>query len=131
MKWALVYAHALCIYMCVSVDDLSPLLLQSLFPPVQLILHGAHVVIQSNAPDSERSNELFRINSGFYLVKSNALTQTAFEAIVADAQASALSEQPSFYKSLCGPNGEFRSGISEYNNMHNALLLIPWTIEAF
>eukprot|EP01135_Chromosphaera_perkinsii_P002154 Nk52_evm88s217 gene=Nk52_evmTU88s217 len=60
------------------------------------------IVIQSNAPPAEKErNGYLRINSGFYLVKSNPRTIAAFQAIVEHAAKSEKTEQPSFYEVLC------------------------------
>lgn len=72
--------------------------------------HGSDLVIQTNAPDNERSNDRRRINSGFYLVKSNERSVNAFNDIVLFAAQSRLSEQPCFYDVLCGKSGETRIG---------------------
>jgi hypothetical protein len=62
------------------------------------------IVVQSNAPWPEElaANGPLRINSGFYRVRSNPKTILAFDAIVAHAQNSSMTEQPSFYIVLCG-----------------------------
>lgn len=65
---------------------------------------SSDLVVQSNAPwpDEQAANGPLRINSGFYRARSTPLTLAAFEAIVAHARSSSLSEQPSFYIVLCG-----------------------------
>ena len=71
------------------------------------------IAIQSNAPLTEKqTNGLLRINSGFYLVRSGPRSEKAFAAIVDHARRSELSEQPSFYSTLCGAGGSFREGWS-------------------
>ena len=69
-------------------------------------------VVQSNAPSDEAvANGPLRINSGFYRVRSNPVTVRAMEEIVAHAQTSKLTEQPSFYVVLCGgKQGEWTEG---------------------
>jgi len=70
------------------------------------LLHAmeSDLVVQSNAPYPQElaDNGPLRINSGFYRARSTPLTIDAFANIVASAQASRLSEQPSFYMVLCG-----------------------------
>ena len=71
------------------------------------------IAIQSNAPpEEEAENGKRRINSGFYLAKSNPQVVEAFRQIVAHARASTLSEQPSFYTILCGDELEYVQGKS-------------------
>ncbi len=62
------------------------------------------LVLQSNAPwpDETAANGPLRINSGFYRARATPLVIAAFEAIVAHARRSSMSEQPSFYIVLCG-----------------------------
>ncbi|CAI5518813.1 unnamed protein product [Closterium sp. Naga37s-1] len=63
--------------------------------------------IQSNEPDAARPpHGKRRINSGFYFGRSDEATIAAFEAIVAAAAKTELSEQPSFYDVLCGEKGQ-------------------------
>lgn len=50
----------------------------------------------------------YRLNSGFYFAHADASTITAMEKVVKHAAASALSEQPSFYVTLCGEGGSNR-----------------------
>ncbi|XP_059657849.1 beta-arabinofuranosyltransferase RAY1 [Cornus florida] len=51
-----------------------------------------------------------RLNSGFYYVHSDGSTITALEKVVMHAATSNLSEQPSFYDTLCGEGGSNRVG---------------------
>ena len=75
------------------------------------------IAIQSNAPpEEEAENGKRRINSGFYLAKSNPPVVEAFRQIVAHARASTLSEQPSFYTILCGDELEYVEGKSDCVN---------------
>lgn len=75
------------------------------------------IAIQSNAPpEEEAENGKRRINSGFYLAKSNPQVVEAFRQIVAHARESALSEQPSFYTVLCGDDLEYVQGKSNCVN---------------
>ncbi|GJP47240.1 hypothetical protein CLOM_g6452 [Closterium sp. NIES-68] len=63
--------------------------------------------IQSNEPNATLPGTgIRRINSGFYFARADPMTVKAFEAIVAHAAKTQLSEQPSFYDVLCGDNGE-------------------------
>ncbi len=69
------------------------------------------IAIQSNAPPEEAAeNGKRRINSGFYLAKSNPSVVEAFRQIVDHARQSTLSEQPSFYTVLCGDELEYVAG---------------------
>ncbi|GAB2297945.1 Beta-arabinofuranosyltransferase ray1 [Dionaea muscipula] len=51
-----------------------------------------------------------RLNSGFYFARSDNSTILGFENIVKHAANSELSEQPSFYDTLCGEHGSKRVG---------------------
>ncbi|XP_021746739.1 beta-arabinofuranosyltransferase RAY1-like [Chenopodium quinoa] len=51
-----------------------------------------------------------RLNSGFYFVRSDDPTIAAMEKVVMHAMTSDLSEQPSFYDTLCGLDGVNRVG---------------------
>ncbi|KAJ9554470.1 hypothetical protein OSB04_018515 [Centaurea solstitialis] len=49
-----------------------------------------------------------RLNSGFYYAHSDSSTLAALDKVVKHASLSNLSEQPSFYDTLCGFNGSYR-----------------------
>ena len=86
------------------------------------------IVIQSNAPPEEKArNGPERINSGFYLVKSNQRTIAAFQAIVDHAAASDRTEQPSFYAVLCygHTKGSDRSCVN--TNLGVSVFFLPRT----
>ncbi|PON99045.1 Nucleotide-diphospho-sugar transferase [Trema orientale] len=51
-----------------------------------------------------------RLNSGFYFALSDGSTIAAMEKVVKHAANSGMSEQPSFYDTLCGENGTTRLG---------------------
>lgn len=51
-----------------------------------------------------------RLNSGFYFARSDGSTMEAMEKVVKHAENSGMSEQPSFYDTLCGENGSKRVG---------------------
>ncbi|KAL8121276.1 beta-arabinofuranosyltransferase RAY1 [Apium graveolens] len=51
-----------------------------------------------------------RLNSGFYYASSDISTIKALEKVVKHAASSNLSEQPSFYDTLCGEGGSNRVG---------------------
>lgn len=51
-----------------------------------------------------------RLNSGFYYAHSDDITIAALEKVVRHAVNSNLSEQPSFYDTLCGEGGSHRLG---------------------
>ncbi|ANM59745.1 Nucleotide-diphospho-sugar transferase family protein [Arabidopsis thaliana] len=51
-----------------------------------------------------------RLNSGFYFARSDSPTIAAMEKVVKHAATSGLSEQPSFYDTLCGEGGAYRLG---------------------
>lgn len=71
------------------------------------------LVIQTNAPDNENANGKRRLNSGFYLAKSNARTIKGFKNVIKYASKSKMSEQPCFYDVLCGKKGELSVGDDE------------------
>ena len=54
-----------------------------------------------------------RLNSGFYFARSDGPTVAALEKVVQHAATSNLSEQPSFYDTLCGEGGSNRVGHNE------------------
>ncbi|KAA8495134.1 Beta-arabinofuranosyltransferase RAY1 [Porphyridium purpureum] len=86
--------------------------------------HQADLIIQTNAPDDEPMNGKRRINSGFYLARSNPPTIQAFEDIIKFAARSRMSEQPCFYDVMCGKNSETAIGDNRcaYNGMTVELL---------
>lgn len=86
--------------------------------------YTADLIIQTNAPDSEEANDVRRINSGFYLAKSNSKVISAFEDVVKFARKSRMSEQPCFYDVICGKSGERKEGNNrcEYKGMKLLLL---------
>ncbi|KAK7386755.1 hypothetical protein VNO78_27091 [Psophocarpus tetragonolobus] len=51
-----------------------------------------------------------RLNSGFYYAHADTQTIAAIEKVVRHAETSGLSEQPSFYDTLCGEGGSNRVG---------------------
>ncbi|XP_051122149.1 uncharacterized protein LOC127245359 [Andrographis paniculata] len=51
-----------------------------------------------------------RLNSGFYFARSDRTTIAAMKRVVGHAAKSNLSEQPSFYDTLCGNGGAYRLG---------------------
>lgn len=51
-----------------------------------------------------------RLNSGFYYAHSDSATIAALGKVVQHAAYSNLSEQPSFYDTLCGEGGSYRLG---------------------
>uniref|UniRef100_A0A7S1T5L1 Nucleotide-diphospho-sugar transferase domain-containing protein n=1 Tax=Compsopogon caeruleus TaxID=31354 RepID=A0A7S1T5L1_9RHOD len=86
--------------------------------------HQADLIIQTNAPDNEPMNGKRRINSGFYLARSNGPTIQAFEDIIKYASRSRMSEQPCFYDVMCGKEMETIVGTDRcaYNGMTVQLL---------
>ncbi|KAK4376921.1 hypothetical protein RND71_003217 [Anisodus tanguticus] len=60
-----------------------------------------------------------RLNSGFYYAHSDAMTIAALKKVVKHAANSNLSEQPSFYDTLCGEGG--------YNRIDDSRCLEPQT----
>lgn len=60
-----------------------------------------------------------RLNSGFYYAHSDFTTIAALEKVVKHAANSNLSEQPSFYDTLCGEGG--------YNRIDDSRCLEPQT----
>lgn len=72
--------------------------------------------IQSNEPDLNLpANGMRRINSGFYLARSEPSVIQALTAIVRHAFKTSVSEQPSFFDVLCGSKGNHRVGDNECN----------------
>lgn len=86
--------------------------------------YNVDLVIQTNAPDNEEANANRRINSGFYLAKSNSKVIKTFEAVIKFASKSRMSEQPCFYDVICGKEGERRIGSNQctYEGMSLQLL---------
>ncbi|GLJ16562.1 hypothetical protein SUGI_0283470 [Cryptomeria japonica] len=60
--------------------------------------------------ETEPLNLPRRLNSGFYFAHSDNATIVAFDKIVKHAALSDMSEQPSFYDTLCGEGGVHRVG---------------------
>ena len=72
---------------------------------LQLIINIALVANLTEAANVPR-----RLNSGFYFVWPDTATVTAFVKIVKHGMVSDMSEQPSFYDTMCGIDGEYRQG---------------------
>lgn len=70
------------------------------------------LVVQTDEkkPDIQPWNGWFRLNSGFYYVKTSPRTIKAFDDIIISAMNETLTEQPHFFLILCGSNGEYRIG---------------------
>ncbi|KAH6828035.1 Nucleotide-diphospho-sugar transferase family protein [Perilla frutescens var. hirtella] len=64
-----------------------------------------------------------RLNSGFYYAHSDSTTITAMEKVVKHAAYSNLSEQPSFYDTLCGEGGSYRLGDNQCLDRETNLLV--------
>ncbi|KAJ6313433.1 hypothetical protein OIU77_014856 [Salix suchowensis] len=80
----------------------NPLPLLYSFPP------GVLVAQSDEYNDSGPINLPRRLNSGFYFARSDVSTVAAMEKVVKHAATSNLSEQPSFYDTLCGEGGSYR-----------------------
>lgn len=93
-------------------------------PIVDMWSYNVDLVIQTNAPDNEPMNGRRRLNSGFYLARSNAPTIQAFEDIIVFASKSRMTEQPCFYDVMCGKDGQTAIGddMCKYNGMTLQLL---------
>lgn len=93
-------------------------------PLLNMWSYGADLSIQTNAPDNEPMNGRRRINSGFYLARSNPATIKAFEDVIRYASKSKMSEQPCFYDVMCGKDGQTAEGddTCRYNGMLVKLL---------
>lgn len=93
-------------------------------PLIDLWSYNADIAIQSNAPDGEPLNGYRRINSGFYLAKSNEKTIKTFEDVIKFAARSRMSEQPCFYDVICGKKGQTVMGndMCQYKNVSLRLL---------
>ena len=77
-------------------------LLNEDFPSVSTILLLSFCAGPINLPR--------RLNSSFYYARSDSQTIAAIEKVVRHAETSGLSEQPSFYDTLCGNGGSNRVG---------------------
>ncbi|KAM7250153.1 hypothetical protein ACFE04_022036 [Oxalis oulophora] len=64
-----------------------------------------------------------RLNSGFYFARSDGPTISAMEKVVKHAENSGLSEQPSFYDTLCGENGSYRVNYNTCIEPHTNLTI--------
>lgn len=93
-------------------------------PLADMWSYNADLAIQTNAPDNEPMNGRRRLNSGFYLARSNEATIQAFEDIIKFAAKSRMSEQPCFYDVMCGKEGQTAEGddTCRYNGMVVKLL---------
>ncbi|KAJ6431105.1 hypothetical protein OIU84_018576 [Salix udensis] len=69
---------------------------------------GVLVAQSDEYNDSGPINLPRRLNSGFYFARSDVSTVAAMEKVVKHAATSNLSEQPSFYDTLCGEGGSYR-----------------------
>ncbi|KAB5537513.1 hypothetical protein DKX38_015046 [Salix brachista] len=69
---------------------------------------GVLVAQSDEYNDSGPVNLPRRLNSGFYFARSDGSTVAAMEKVVKHAATSNLSEQPSFYDTLCGEGGSYR-----------------------
>ncbi|CAM6007217.1 unnamed protein product [Sphagnum balticum] len=81
-------------------------------PMKEMMAYGpGTLVAQSDQHnDTDRANMPRRLNSGFYFAWSDKATIAAFEKIVKHALTSNMSEQPSFYDTMCGFNGVYAVG---------------------
>lgn len=79
-------------------------------PLPELLASTGDLVVQSNAPDSEATNALGRLNSGFYLARSKPRLIRTLDEVIRHALRSRKSEQPCFYDILCGMHGQRRLG---------------------
>lgn len=85
--------------------------------PELLTYPSSTLVVQSdNWNDTGPDNDIRRINSGFYLARSDPFIIGAFDKIVEHAANSPRTEQPSFYDVLCGITGRHRVGTSQCLN---------------
>ncbi|KAL8519174.1 hypothetical protein ACS0TY_010200 [Phlomoides rotata] len=64
-----------------------------------------------------------RLNSGFYYAHSDRITIAALEKVVKHAATTNLSEQPSFYDTLCGEGGSYRLGDNQCLEPETTLLI--------
>ncbi|KAL8037775.1 hypothetical protein ABFX02_11G059900 [Erythranthe guttata] len=64
-----------------------------------------------------------RLNSGFYYAHSDNITIAALHKVVEHAANSNLSEQPSFYDTLCGEGGSYRLGDNQCLEPETKLLV--------
>ncbi|CAK9268098.1 unnamed protein product [Sphagnum jensenii] len=81
-------------------------------PMKEMMAYGpGTLVAQSDQHnDTDRANMPRKLNSGFYFAWSDKATIAAFEKIVKHALTSNMSEQPSFYDTMCGFNGVYAVG---------------------
>lgn len=82
----------------------NPIPLLQIFGPAVLAAQSDeyNVTVPTNLPR--------RLNSGFYFARSDDTTIAALEKVVKHAMTSDLSEQPTFYDTLCGEGGSNRVG---------------------
>ncbi|XP_044492266.1 beta-arabinofuranosyltransferase RAY1 isoform X3 [Mangifera indica] len=81
--------------------------------PLPLLYSFGLSVLAAQSDEHNRTGPINlprRLNSGFYFARSNNLTIAAMEKVVKHAATSGLSEQPSFYDTLCGEGGSNRVG---------------------
>ncbi|XP_010471061.1 PREDICTED: beta-arabinofuranosyltransferase RAY1 isoform X1 [Camelina sativa] len=81
--------------------------------PLPLLQSFGPSVLAAQSDEYNRTvpiNRPRRLNSGFYFARSDAPTIAAMEKVVKHAATSGLSEQPSFYDTLCGEGGAYRLG---------------------
>lgn len=80
--------------------------------------YNVDIAIQSNASDDEPLNGYRRVNSGFYLAKSNKKSINTLNGIIKYASESLMSEQPCLYDVICGKEEQSTVGDSmcQYKN---------------
>ncbi|KAK7361565.1 hypothetical protein VNO77_03635 [Canavalia gladiata] len=81
--------------------------------PVHLLHSFGPAVFAAQSDEYQKQGPINlprRLNSGFYYAHSDFQTIAAIEKVVRHAETSGLSEQPSFYDTLCGKGGSNRVG---------------------
>ncbi|XP_027347400.1 beta-arabinofuranosyltransferase RAY1 isoform X2 [Abrus precatorius] len=81
--------------------------------PVHLLHSFGPAVLAAQSDEFQNEGPINlprRLNSGFYYAHSDIQTIAAIEKVVRHAETSGLSEQPSFYDTLCGKGGSNRVG---------------------
>ncbi|KAJ4823298.1 hypothetical protein Tsubulata_028573 [Turnera subulata] len=79
--------------------------------PLPMLYSFGHAVLVAQSDEYNITGPINlprRLNSGFYFAHSDSSTIAAMEKVVKHAATSGLSEQPSFYDTLCGEGGSYR-----------------------
>ncbi|KAG0570682.1 hypothetical protein KC19_6G180200 [Ceratodon purpureus] len=102
--------HLLQLGFKVLFSDVDVYWFQNPIPEMMSYGPGTLVAQTDQYNDTEAANLPRRLNSGFYFAWPDRATVNVFVKIVKHGMTSNMSEQPSFYDTMCGIDGEHRQG---------------------